>query len=303
MRVPQPLHTRCGSDKKVKLLIVNADDLGADTARNEGIFEAVRKGAVTSASILANGPALEGALPEIRCLAQKNISWGIHLNLSEGAALTPGLRLLANEDGSFPGKARAHELLSRQGSPALEREVAQELGAQIQALRDAGIRISHLDGHQHIHVFPAVIRAAVRAAQHHQIPWLRIPEDTGLPPPDEGFTDSLAAEARNFSRLARGARVHVAGSGIRTADHFRGLYLKQKITPLIMENILQQLPSGLTEFMVHPGRVPAAAASSPFSAFSTIDREKELTALLDKDFPLALARHGIELTPFPEAGN
>jgi predicted glycoside hydrolase/deacetylase ChbG (UPF0249 family) len=287
----------------VKLLIVNADDLGADIARNAGIFEAVRKGAVTSASILANGPALEDALQEIRTLGQKNISWGLHLNLSEGAALTPGPRLLAGEDGLFLGKARARKLLSRHGSPALEREVAQELEAQIQALKNAGLRISHLDGHQHIHVFPAVIRSAVNAAQQHHIPWLRIPEDTGSLSQDKGCPDSLAVEAQHFSRLAHEARVHLRGSGIRTAAHFRGLYLKGHITPLSMEKILSQLLPGLTEFMVHPGRIPTAQMPNPFSAFATIDREKELEALLDSGFGQALARHEIELTPFPEAGH
>ncbi len=39
----------------MRRLIINADDLGADHARNEGIFEAIEAGVVTAASILANG--------------------------------------------------------------------------------------------------------------------------------------------------------------------------------------------------------------------------------------------------------
>jgi chitin disaccharide deacetylase len=151
----------------MKHLIINADDLGADEARNEGIFEAIAKGRVTSASILANGPALPHALPVIQSLVQKKISWGIHLNLSEGTPLASELRLLTDEDGRFLGKTRAHSLLSRQGDKELEKEVKREVEAQIEVLRRAGIPICHLDGHQHVHVFPAVIRAAIETVGKH----------------------------------------------------------------------------------------------------------------------------------------
>jgi hypothetical protein len=90
----------------MRQLIVNADDLGADEARNAGIFEAIRGGSVTSVSILANGPALEDALQEIRSLREKKISWGIHLNLSEGTPRLAGLRRLTGPEGCFLGKAR-----------------------------------------------------------------------------------------------------------------------------------------------------------------------------------------------------
>jgi len=151
----------------MRKLIVNADDLGADEARNQGIFEAIGKGRATSASILANGPALPHALPVIRSLGEKKISWGFHLNLSEGTPRAPGLRLLTDEEGRFLGKTCAHSLLSRQGDPELEREVKREVEAQIEVLQKAGIPISHLDGHQHVHVFPAVIRAAIETAETH----------------------------------------------------------------------------------------------------------------------------------------
>jgi chitin disaccharide deacetylase len=285
----------------VKRLIVNADDLGADGARNAGIFEAMREGVVTSASLLANGPALREALPQIRFLEKKKISWGIHLNLSEGNPLSPDLPLLTGGDGCFPGKARAHAMLMRQGDAELEEEARRELEAQIQALREAGIRISHLDGHQHVHVFPAVMRVAVEAAREHRIPWFRIPEEAHPRPGAESVPDNLSAEAENFSRLAREARRQVQDSGVRLTDHFRGLYLKGRMSRELMGRYLQDLPPGLTELMVHPGRIPASSLSTPFSGFSTADRERELETLLADEFRTALAGNGIELTPFPEA--
>lgn len=286
----------------MRRLIVNADDLGADASRDAGIFEAIRAGVVTSASILANGPSLGNSLRKILSLPPDKISWGIHLNLSEGTPLTEGLRRLCGKDGRFLGKAPAHELLSRRGDAELEKEIALEMGAQISSLQNSGILLSHLDGHQHIHVFPAVIRAALGAAEFHKIPWMRIPEEPDPSPGEEEVSGLSMAEARNFSRLAREARIHLQGTDIRTTDHFLGLYLKGRLTPGILKEILRRIPPGLTEFMVHPGRVPSPPAAGAFSSFSTPEREKELEALLDAGFRLFLRENGVEMTPFPKTG-
>jgi len=111
------------------------------------------------------------------------------------------------------------------------------------------------------------------------------------------------AEGKNFSRLAQEAGVWVRKRGFRVTDHFRGLYLKGRLTPPLFEEMLRELPPGLTELMVHPGRISIIPLSTPFSSFSIPAREAELETLLDEDLSGVLARHGIELTPFPEGGN
>jgi predicted glycoside hydrolase/deacetylase ChbG (UPF0249 family) len=241
----------------------------------------------------------------------------------------------------------------QKGNHELEREVALEIEAQIGLLESKTIRISHLDGHQHVHVFPAVIEAAVRAAQRHGIAWLRIPEEIlPVPPslgeeesphraherrafqnkgtpsfdrdtllntlalisdnsswpdylPDRGeanhdHTEVLRREAAMFSRLAAAARPFLNGSGVRTTAHFRGLYLKGRLSFPCLEELLNDLPTGLTELMVHPGRAPAGPGQGPFAAFSNVDREGELDVLLDPRLLNVLKEKGVFLTPYPE---
>jgi len=284
----------------MRQLIVNADDLGADEARNAGIFEAIREGSVTSVSILANGPALEDGLRGITFLGNKKISFGIHLNLSEGIPLVSGLRQLTGPEGCFLGKARTHELLSEPRDRDLEGEIQQELDAQVRVLEKAGIPISHLDGHQHVHLFPAAVRAAVNLARGHRIPWIRLPQEPDPDPENARIGFPLLQEGRNFSGMAKATRVHLNETGIRTTDHFRGLYLKGRFSLSALIDSLENLPEGLTELMVHPGRVPPTPTSNPFSQFSTLDREKELEFLLGIKFRMALAERGIDLVPFPE---
>ena len=280
----------------MKRLIINADDLGADVARNEGIFEAIRAGVVTSATILPNGPALEHALGKIRSGGFEEISFGVHLNLTEGRPLAAGLSCLTGPDGNFLGKATAHRLLLKTGDAPLKTELAREATLQIERLLDAAIAITHIDGHQHVHVFPSALRTVAETARSHGIRRMRIPDEK-IPSGDENVPADLLEEARRFGALGREARKILAGMGIVSSDHFRGLTLKGRLDTEGLLKLLETLPGGITELMVHPGRVPA---ETPFSAFSSPDRERELEALLDPRFGLALDRTGVVLVSFRE---
>jgi chitin disaccharide deacetylase len=282
----------------MKRLVINADDLGADEARNEGIFEAIKAGVVTSVSILPNGPALEHALSGIRSLGRIRISIGIHANLSEGKPVSMGLKLLTGHDGYFRGKRSARQLLAYRGDLKLEEEIRVELAAQIAILQGAGVPVDHLDGHQHVHVFSAVIAPVADGIRSHGIPWIRIPEEPFAPPRSE-----FIEEAEFFSSHAAAARPYFQASGLLTTDQFRGLYLKGRLPAAHWIEFLEAIPHGLTEFMVHPGRVSVDTIAGPFSAFSTMDREMELEALIDGRFLTAILKAGIELIPFPEATN
>jgi predicted glycoside hydrolase/deacetylase ChbG (UPF0249 family) len=283
----------------MRQLIINADDLGADEARNAGIFEAIGAGTTTAVSLLANGPALNDALCRIRSLHGHTLSIGIHINLSEGTPLSSNLTRLTGQDGDLLKKAQAHHLLMRQRDPALEREIVQEMTLQIESVLAAGIEVDHLDGHQHVHVFPAVFPAAIKMVLDYKIPWMRIPCE---PQPLSGMdavSGRLKEEAQFFSSLAEQASVRLNGSAVRTPDHFRGLYMKGRLSPPLLLGLLGELKPGLTELMVHPGRTSPDASLSPFSSFSTPDRERELETLLDPGFREALKESGIRLTPFP----
>lgn len=280
----------------MKRLIINADDLGADEARNEGIFEAIRAGVVTSASILPNGPALEHALGKIRSGGFEQVSLGVHLNLSEGRPMARDLSCLTGPDGNFRGKAAAHRLLMTAGDVSLQIDIAREVALQIERLLDAAIGITHVDGHQHVHVFPSALRTVADAAKSLGIRRMRIPDET-MAPGQEGVRSDLLEEARRFAALGMEARKALAGTGIVSSDHFRGLTLKGRLELEGLLKLIETLPDGTTELMVHPGRVPARDA---FSAFSSGARERELEALLDPRFRLALDKAGVVLISFRE---
>lgn len=150
-------------------VIVNADDLGMSEQVNAAIFGMLSAGRITSATILANGPAVDAAIRELKNYPQA--SFGVHMNLTEFAPLSgaPGLRPLLDDRGRFCGAmhntAWSFPLLSA---------MVEELSAQIGYLRDHGVRISHLDSHHHIHTIPAMFPVLKRLQMRFGIRRVRI---------------------------------------------------------------------------------------------------------------------------------
>lgn len=291
----------------MKRLIITADDFGCDPPRNRGIFQLIQAGRVTAVSMLPNGPAFDDAMDLITepGIAEKDISVGVHVNLSQGRPLTSGLHLLTGPDGLFPGKNRFLETMAlpcpSENNEKLTGEIEKEMAAQIERLLHSGLKLGHLDGHHHAHIFPMVMEITIRLARRYAIPRIRIPcEPVNLIrtlAPDR----SVDEEALFFSRYAEPARVGAEIAGLETTDHFRGLYLKGRLSPAVFEELMETLSEGVTELMVHPGKSCLQTGGNPFSAFSTHDREKELSTLLDDSAKTILEKTGVFLVSSVEA--
>lgn len=206
-----------GTNFQGRQIIVNADDFGADRHRDAGIAAAVAAGAVTSVSVLANGPSLDDGLSLLRSWQYRGISVGLHFNLSEGRPLKKGVALLAGEKGGFRGKAETHNLLMQNGNTEMTAEIEGELEVQIAHLKERGLRIDHLDGHQHVHLFPAVVAIVARAAARYAIPRLRIPVETlsGEGPGGScGSADADASDPRAEGGRPERERQAAEGAGV-----------------------------------------------------------------------------------------
>ena len=142
------------------LLIVNADDLGASQAVNDEIFELMDAGLVTSATLMANGPAFQDAVRRVRQFP--HCSFGVHLNLTSFRPLSdPGELKPILKDGEF-----CLELLTKKALRELRKAVERELMMQVQKVADAGVPVTHLDSHHFIHLRPALF-PVIKTVQRH----------------------------------------------------------------------------------------------------------------------------------------
>ncbi len=148
------------------MTLFNADDYGITDAQAAHIRECRKNGRLTGVSAMPNSQRLDKAMAALA--DDPGLHVAVHLNLTEGCCLSDPAEvpLLAAPNGRFRGSFARLLLLSV--SPWRKRLLAQmrrEFAAQMGRVRSlAGDRPLRLDGHQHIQMIPAVLRAARDAA-------------------------------------------------------------------------------------------------------------------------------------------
>eukprot|EP00729_Bicosta_minor_P025683 gene25683-24663_t len=121
---------------KTPTLLFTADDLGITMARSRGILHAIQHGLVNRTSIMANGHAAAEAVELFRAHGQLH-TVGLHLNLTEGAPLSPPLTIrsllqeqnMTMQQPTFKGKGAYHRGCT-EGSIVAD-DIAAEAKAQI----------------------------------------------------------------------------------------------------------------------------------------------------------------------------
>ena len=134
-------------------IILNADDLGMNPEVNQAIFSLMSERRITSATIMANGSAVEEAVKQQAEFP--HCSFGIHLNGSQFYPLTQsaGLSPLLDSSGCFiPNRLRQVGI-----TPSLCQALFEEWSAQIEHVQRLGVRISHFDSHHHVHTVSGIL--------------------------------------------------------------------------------------------------------------------------------------------------
>ena len=227
-------------------LIVNADDLGSNQDRDRGILKAFKQGIVTSASMLANGPSFNTAVSHVK---EAELPVGVHLNLSDGSALTGKIEGLTDAGGQFPGKWKLRRFLAT--GLCDHAAVHDELAAQIERLLSSGLQPDHLDGHQHCQLFPSLTAIVIQLAREYNIPALRTsrPAESATQDPVGPLGEELAL----YRRLSREAHTRVLDTGLRTTDGLWGMPLLNQLATDSLCQLLENIPEGRWELMTHPG--------------------------------------------------
>ena len=260
-----------------KVLVVNADDFGFTRDVNEGIIHAHEHGILTATTLMANGYAFADAV--VRAKQTPTLDVGCHLVLVGGESLVTKRRLPV----SLGGMMRAVTLGGL--------EPYHEFRAQIKKVLAAGIRPTHLDTHKHTHLYPPVLDAVAQLGEEFGIPWVRRPFDLPLTGQQVPLSRQLVSRALHAMRLRFHAKL--ARRGCRTTDHFAGFSLTGHLHINDLVRLLDHLPPGVTELMVHPGfcREELRAASTRLKE----SREAELRALTATATRDAIQRNRITL--------
>jgi predicted glycoside hydrolase/deacetylase ChbG (UPF0249 family) len=237
-------------------LILNADDFGLTPGINRAIGELHAAGVLTSATLMANGPAFDDAVAVAR--AHPTLGVGCHIVLTDGVPLAPLEHIpgLLGPDGKTLRPSLTdfiQALLRGKIKPA---EIELESLFQIRKLQAAGITITHLDTHKHTHLFPVVTRQLLALAESNHIHAIRNPFE-----PSWSLALDHGSRARRLAiRLIGRLRPRFAASlplhhgRVHTTDGTVAISATGHLDAVTLAQVLRALPpTGTYELCCHPG--------------------------------------------------
>jgi hypothetical protein len=238
-------------------IVINADDFGASADTVSAVIECFDERLLTSSSLMVGMPGTGAALTF--ALARPEFSYGVHLQFvgdgSERPISAPDLVPdLVDDDGRLlpTNVVRARALRRRIRVDQIEREVV----AQVDLVVSAGVPVSHVDSHRHLHKFPPFREALSRALPRLGITRVRNVQDTFLRRPRRNPTYWVGPSWRR-ALMRR----------FTTTDHF---YMPTTAHDSDWAQLAFRLPrTGTLEVGLHPGsedpwRVEERRALAPF---------------------------------------
>jgi hopanoid biosynthesis associated protein HpnK len=278
----------------LKHLIVNADDWGLTPAVNRGVVRAFKDGIVTSASLLVTGSAFEDAV----ALAGQNpkLDVGLHLALVEERAILgrDALPTLVDETGRFP--RTSSEFIRRAVLGRIRwHEVEREIAAQIALFQKTGLRLSHLNSHQHLHMFPPVFQIVRRLTREMDNVWIRNSAGPWRKSPDVRIGRWIQRLGLNLTCFSARS-VYGSGSPPQMPDALYGFEAGGCLTRSALEQILRRIPDGLYELVCHPGEDDANTRTQ--YAHWGYQWAEELEALTAPETRVVVKEEAIALTSF-----
>jgi len=232
-------------------LIVNADDFGWTEAINEGVITAHTEGIVTSATLLATGRAADHAVQLAR--AAPGLGVGVHLSYERG--------------GTFIDPRRLRTIFSPEGEPRfgpyslwaaaslsgnVRRHLRDHFRSQVGWVLDRGISPTHLDTHRHMHMWPAIMRMVCEVAKEFSIPAVRLPAEPFASRFRVSFLVRMQLAGMVWTIPVN--RAYIRSLGLKTTSQFVAVPVTGHWTKERLLAILETLPVGWTEVVVHPGR-------------------------------------------------
>jgi predicted glycoside hydrolase/deacetylase ChbG (UPF0249 family) len=274
---------RLGHPAGSKLLIIHADDLGAAHSIDAASFDALEKGAISSASAMVPTPWITEVAAYAR--AHPDADLGLHLTLTSewetyrwGSVAPPDeVPSLLDSSGTFPNDEK---IVAARAKPA---EVEREIRAQIERALALGIRPTHLDSHMGaLFTTPDLLATYVKVAREYHLPFLAPRGDPRVAPQpplsaEDVLVDAAIIATREVPR-----------------EKWKEFYLKS----------IADLKPGLTEMIVHLGHDESElkAVMVDHEGFGSAWRQKDYEVVNSPEFKKALRDNHVIVVTWKDLG-
>ena len=276
------LAEKLGHSANDKLLIIHADDLGLARSVNKATFDALEKGGVNSASIMANCEHLN----EVKKYAENKpgIDFGVHLTVTnewknyrwKSIMPTNESQSLVNAVGEFHVGIKKFVLGADLG------ELKKELQAQINKIKKLGIKPTHIDSHEGALFFKKDhFKVFLEVGIKNKLP-VFVPKGV-----DAHFSKSFP-KPKNVIVIKN---LYMARKGLKKGE-WKAFYL----------NTIKGLKPGLSQLIVHLGydddEMKEISVNHP--DYGAKWRQLDYEAVTSVDFRDALKKYNVKLVSWGE---
>ncbi|MCI0663728.1 MAG: hopanoid biosynthesis-associated protein HpnK [Acidobacteria bacterium] len=276
-------------------LIINGDDFGYSVAVNRAVIRAHLEGILTSASLMVNERAVEQAVGIAK--ANPGLAVGLHLVLSQGrsALAHDEIPQITDRQGRFsdsPLRAGLNYYFNRQARRAMQREMR----AQFERFASTGLPFSHVDGHAHLHMHPAVFDQLIPLCDEFGVKRVRVVKGELLV--------SLRLDRRNlpvklvwgilFNILGYWCERKLAGRGYSHPEKVYGLLQTGDMNEKYLLGLLRKMERTGSEIYSHP----IAPEADEQTRRENPGGERELQALISRRVRLAVETSGFRLSTY-----
>lgn len=280
-------------------IIITADDFGFSQEINEAVERGHRDGVLSAASLMVSAPAAADAVARAKRLP--NLRVGLHVVLVQGTPTLPPEEVdaLVGADGRFP------ENLTAAGvkwffSPKARRQLRREVAAQFAAFRKTGLRLDHVNAHNHMHLHPTLLSAILAELRGIGNVGVRLPRE-----PRSAFDDTVPAAARAAALIERGVMTpwlklmerRLKREGVKYNNWIMGLAATGQVDEGTLLRFVDTLPEGVIEVYCHPATRGPGAVANQLSGYGN---EGEFTALVSQKVRQRLVEKSLRIGGFSD---
>jgi len=278
---------------------VTGDDFGLSVPVNEAISQAHQKGILTSTSLMVAAPEVNDAVTRAKQLPDLNV--GLHLVLSNGRSCLPASDIpeLVDSLGNFSNNLVTNGIkiffVAR-----VKQQLKDEIRAQFEVFKATGLRLDHVNAHNHMHLHPTIFDAILEIGKDYGMDAVRLPEEKPL----KALIDSHKEKITRFATwlflkpFTSRMKKRLTENNIKFNTNVFGFHHTGHMNLDTLVRILPNLEDGLSEVYLHPAtgswdEIDPAAKDYEFEA--------EYKALIHPRIKRIIEKFSIELTSFKEA--
>ncbi len=245
---------------------------------------------------MITAPAVEHAIKSARNLPELNI--GLHLVLSNGKAKLSHSKIpkLVNKIGEFQTSEFYSGIKYFFDIKARE-QLKKEIRAQFEAFKETGLRLDHVNAHNHMHLHPTIFNLIIEIGRDYNLTAIRIPNEPPLNSITKNKKEFIIRYLRwvFFMLFTSPMKKKCIKNNISFNDIIFGFNDSGHMDIEKLVRIIPHISNGITEIYTHPSTENNYDNNSGLNNY---DFEKEFNALINARTKRVIDKFNIKLSSF-----